>query len=140
MKKDEAIQIVKPHLKQERFEHTLRVADTAVRLAEKYGGSLEKVELAAILHDYAKYFPLEDMQQIISESDLSDDLLDYHHELWHGPAASVLVKRRHGVMDTDIQNAIHYHTTGRASMSKMEMIILLLTILSREDHFRVSMK
>ncbi|RYG74756.1 HD domain-containing protein [Lentibacillus lipolyticus] len=125
MRKDEAIEIVKPHLKKERFEHTLRVADTAVQLAEKYDESVEKAELAAILHDYAKYFPLEDMRQIINGSDLPNDLLDYHHELWHGPAASVLIKQKHGISDLDIRNAIHYHTTGRAGMSRLEMILFV---------------
>ncbi|GAA0442916.1 bis(5'-nucleosyl)-tetraphosphatase (symmetrical) YqeK [Lentibacillus halophilus] len=125
MKKDEAIDIVRPHLKQERLEHTLRVTDTAVQLAEKYDEDSEKIELAAILHDYAKYFPLEDMKQLIKENDPANDLLDYHHELWHGPAASVLVEQRHGITDKDIRNAIYYHTTGRADMSQMETILFV---------------
>ncbi|TRM12766.1 HD domain-containing protein [Lentibacillus cibarius] len=125
MKRDEAIQIVKPLLKQERFDHTLRVAETAIDLAKQYDESQEKAELAAILHDYAKYFPLEDMQQTIRESNLSKNLLDYHHELWHGPVASVLVEQRHGITDPEIQNAICYHTTGRAHMSRMEAILFV---------------
>ncbi|SFA69844.1 putative HD superfamily hydrolase of NAD metabolism [Lentibacillus halodurans] len=125
MKADEAIDIVKPHLKQERFDHTLRVADTAVELAEKYDVQAEKAELAAILHDYAKYFPLDKMSQIIKESELPNDLLDYHHELWHGPAASVILQQEYGVTDSEIRSAIHYHTTGRANMSQMETILFV---------------
>ncbi|QKY69516.1 bis(5'-nucleosyl)-tetraphosphatase (symmetrical) YqeK [Lentibacillus sp. CBA3610] len=125
MKTDEAISIVKPHLKQERFDHTLRVAETAEELAGIYDEDVEKVRLAAILHDYAKYFPLDKMKQIIEESELPNDLIDYHHELWHGPAASVIIKQEHGVTDPDIRNAIRYHTTGRAGMSKMETILFV---------------
>lgn len=123
MKKDEAISLVKPYLKTERFEHTLRVAETAVKLAELYNEPVDKVELAAIFHDYAKYFSLEYMEQIIKEGQLPQDLLDHHHELWHGPVASIIVEREFGISDTGIHSAIHYHTTGKADMSKMDMII-----------------
>lgn len=125
MRKDEAITIVKPHLKVERFEHTLRVAETAVDLAKKYNESQEKVELAAIFHDYAKYKPLEEMEQVIIESELPNDLLEYHHELWHGPVAAVLINRDYGIDDHDIQSAIHYHTTGKEKMSKLDMIMFV---------------
>lgn len=125
MNKDEAINIIRPHLKQERFEHTLRVADTAVKLAVLYDEPVEKVELAAILHDYAKYFSLEKMETIIKESDLPEKLLEFHHELWHGPAASVLIEREHGITDSGIQSAIRYHTTGKANMSNFDTIIFV---------------
>ncbi|AXI09520.1 phosphohydrolase [Oceanobacillus zhaokaii] len=125
MDKNEAINIVKPHLTKARMEHTLRVAETAVKLANRFGESAEKAELAAIFHDYAKYRSLDEMARWIKESTLPKDLLDYHHELWHGPVGSLLIEREHGITDADIKNAIHYHTTGRANMSKFEMIIYL---------------
>ncbi|HLS07620.1 bis(5'-nucleosyl)-tetraphosphatase (symmetrical) YqeK [Lentibacillus sp.] len=125
MKTDEAIDIVRPHLKQNRFEHTLRVAETAVDLAENFGEPVEKIKLAAILHDYAKYFPLEKMAQIIKDNDLPQDLLSYHHELWHGPVASVIIEKDHGITDADIKNAVRFHTTGRAGMSKFETILFI---------------
>ncbi|SFD56073.1 putative HD superfamily hydrolase of NAD metabolism [Lentibacillus persicus] len=125
MNEDKAIDIVKPHLKQERFDHTLRVTETAAELAAKYDADIEKVRLAAILHDYAKYFPLDKMKNIIKNSELPNNLLHFHHELWHGPAASVIVYEKHGVSDTDIRNAIQYHTTGRAGMTTFETILFV---------------
>src|SRR5699024_5245340 len=117
---DEAIAHVKPHLTKERFDHTLRVAQTAVKLAEVYNESTEKAELAAIFHDYAKYRPLAELRRWIGQSYLPKDLLDYHHELWHGPVGAMLIEREYGIKDTDVQNAIYYHTTGKANMSKLE--------------------
>ena len=122
---NEAKKQVKPHLTKERYDHTLRVAETAVKLAEKYDGSTEKVELAAIFHDYAKYRPLDEMKRWIVESPLPKDLLQYHHELWHGPVGSILIDREHGINDLEIREAIQYHTTGRANMGKLEMIVFL---------------
>lgn len=125
MKMDEAAKLIKPHLTVERYEHTLRVAETAVELAARYGESAEKAELAAIFHDYAKYRPLDEMRRWILNSPLPKDLLQYHHELWHGPVGSILINREYGIDDPEICQAIYYHTTGRANMSKLEMIIFL---------------
>lgn len=125
MKRDEAISRVRPYLTKERFEHTLRVADTAIELAAYYNESKEKAELAAIFHDYAKYRPLDELRRWISESYLPKDLLDYHHELWHGPVGALLIEWEYGIRDTDMKNAIYFHTTGRANMSNLEMIIFL---------------
>lgn len=125
MKKDDAISSVRPHLTKERFEHTLRVANTATELAEIYNVSAEKAELAAIFHDYAKYRPLDELRRWINESYLPKDLLDYHHELWHGPVGALLIEREYGIRDADVQQAVYSHTTGRAHMSKLEMIVFL---------------
>lgn len=125
MKKNDAINHVKPHLTKDRFKHTLRVAETAGKLAALYDQPSDKVELAAVFHDYAKYRALDEMKRWIINSRLPKDLLHYHHELWHGPVASILIDREYGIVDPEIRNAIMYHTTGRANMSKIEMIIYL---------------
>ncbi|GAB3050647.1 bis(5'-nucleosyl)-tetraphosphatase (symmetrical) YqeK [Virgibacillus ainsalahensis] len=125
MKIDEAINYVKPLLTKERFEHSLRVAETAVKLAKLYDESEEKAELAGVCHDYCKYRPLEKMKKQILESSLPKDLLQFHHELWHGPVGALLLEKELGINDKSIQNSVHYHTTGRANMSKLELIIFL---------------
>ncbi|WP_404453092.1 bis(5'-nucleosyl)-tetraphosphatase (symmetrical) YqeK [Virgibacillus necropolis] len=125
MRKDEAIKIVQPALTEERFKHTLRVAETAVGLADMYQVSKEKVELAAIFHDYAKYRPLKEMKEFILNSQLPNDLLDYHHEVWHGPVASVVVEEQFGINDREIKDAIRYHTTGKAGLGIVEKVIFL---------------
>lgn len=135
MKIDEAIAYVKPHLTQVRFDHTLRVAETALQLAEVYKVSAHKAELAAILHDYAKYRPLEELKRWIRESYLPKDLLDYHHELWHGPVGSLLIEREFGMKDADVQDAIYYHTTGKANMNDLEMIIFLADYIEPGRNF-----
>lgn len=125
MKIDDIILQVKSQLTVERFEHTLRVRDTAAELAQKYGEDKDKIEIAAVCHDYAKYRPLDEMKRWIIRSTLPKDLLHYHHELWHGPVGAILSELELGIKNPGIQSAIHYHTTGRANMSKMEMIIFL---------------
>jgi predicted HD superfamily hydrolase involved in NAD metabolism len=125
MERSEALSLVEPHLKKERFEHTIRVADTAISLANKFGEDVKLIELSAIFHDYAKYRDKEELKRWIEKEPLPKDLLNYHHELWHGPVGAILVKREIGIYNADVLSGIHWHTTGKANMSKFEKIIFL---------------
>ncbi len=123
MKSDEAILLVQSKLTTKRFEHSMRVADTAKELSKLYEVEEMKAELAAILHDYAKDFPTDKLKQLLMEGQFSEDLLLYNQELWHGPVGAYLLKTEHGITDRDILNAVRFHTTGRAQMSKLELIV-----------------
>ncbi|WP_153464626.1 bis(5'-nucleosyl)-tetraphosphatase (symmetrical) YqeK [Sediminibacillus terrae] len=125
MERSEALAIVEPHLTKARFEHTVRVTDTALELADKYGGKLKTVELAAIFHDYAKYRDREEMRGWIIHEPLPKDLLEYHHELWHGPVGALLVQREVGIQDNDVLSPIRWHTTGKAGMNHLEKLVFL---------------
>ncbi|GGP12552.1 bis(5'-nucleosyl)-tetraphosphatase (symmetrical) YqeK [Oceanobacillus neutriphilus] len=117
---------LKERLTEARYEHTLRVTDTAIVLAETFHESVEKAKIAALFHDYCKYDSLEEMKKIIeTNSKLPDLLLSFHHELWHGPVASVQIEEKYAVTDQEIKDAIFFHTTGRANMTKLDKIIFL---------------
>ncbi|WEG14205.1 bis(5'-nucleosyl)-tetraphosphatase (symmetrical) YqeK [Pullulanibacillus sp. KACC 23026] len=119
-------QQVEQLLPEKRFNHTLRVAETAVALAEKYGESTEKTECAALLHDVAKFFDKDRMEEIIlKESNIPDDYLKYPISIWHAPVGAVYARDHFQITDQDILNAISYHTTGRPEMSLLEKIIFV---------------
>lgn len=126
MDRNTALAIVKEQLTERRYEHTIRVTDTALELAEKFGTDRDKTELAGILHDYAKYRSKEEMQAVIErEEGLPDELLSFNIELWHAPVGAVLVEEEVGITDSDILRAIRYHTTGRSGMTLLEKIIFI---------------
>jgi predicted HD superfamily hydrolase involved in NAD metabolism len=106
-----------------RFAHVLRVAETAVILADRFGEDKEKAETAALLHDVAKAMPKEELRQIVEEEGDPARVLGFHHELWHGPAGAVISHKEFGITDTDILAAVRFHTTGRAGMSRLEKVI-----------------
>lgn len=135
MNREKALQKVKPHLTEARYEHTIRVLETAVELGERFGEDQSKIELAAAFHDYAKYWNKEEMKKIILENDLPEDMLAYQSELWHGPVGAVLVRKEYGIEDQDILNAIEWHTTGHANMSKLEKIIFLADYIEPGRNF-----
>lgn len=123
MKIEEARLLIKQELPSERYHHTLRVAEAAVKLATLHNVNRKHAELAAVFHDVAKYRPYDELKHYIQRSSLPCDLLHYHHELWHGPVGSIIVKETYGITNEDIQHAIRYHTTGREGMSQLELII-----------------
>ncbi|GAA0330663.1 bis(5'-nucleosyl)-tetraphosphatase (symmetrical) YqeK [Oceanobacillus sp. FSL W7-1293] len=117
---------LKERLTKGRYEHTLRVTDTAVELAVNFHESVENATIAALFHDYCKCDSLEEMKQTIeTSSELPDVLLSFHHELWHGPVASVRIEENYAITDQEIKDAIYFHTTGRANMTKLDKIIFI---------------
>lgn len=125
MDRNQALEIVKQQLTDKRYIHTVGVMETAIELANRYGCSEKQAEIAAIFHDYAKFRPKEEMKAIIIEQNMPQDLLQFHHELWHAPVGAYLVHKEVGINDIEILDAIRYHTSGRAKMSTLEKIIYL---------------
>lgn len=126
MNNEEIRQKVETILPERRYQHTLRVVETAKKLAEKYGGNQEQVETAALLHDVAKFYEKERMEAILlNEPTISKDYLNYHISLWHAPVGAVVARDDFKINDTDILNAISYHTTGRVGMSLLEKLVFL---------------
>ncbi|WP_347549518.1 bis(5'-nucleosyl)-tetraphosphatase (symmetrical) YqeK [Pseudalkalibacillus hwajinpoensis] len=125
MNRAEALELVKPHLTEHRYIHTIGVMDTAVELAVKYGANREKTELASIFHDYAKFRPKDEMREIIAENNFPEDLLDHSSELWHAPAGAFLVRKEIGITDEEILNAITYHTSGRPDMTLIDKCVFI---------------
>ena len=119
------METVKRDLPAKRWQHTVGVMQSSVELAHKYGVDPAKAELAALLHDYCKYWPTEKQRQVILESDLPKDLLQYDKPLWHGPVGAYVVQRDFGIDDEEVLDAIRYHTSGRVGMTLLEKVICL---------------
>ncbi len=108
-----------------RWKHTLGVVETAIELAERFGGDVRKAELAALLHDYSKAWPISRMEQIIREQGLPSELLDHDRELWHAHVGAWAVQAEHGIADEEVLDAIRYHTSGRERMTLLDKIVCL---------------
>lgn len=121
----EADEAVKHVLSEKRYAHTIRVMETAEELGRQYGGNLESIKLAALLHDYAKCFTVDELKKNIKKYSLPSSLLNHHYELWHGPVAAAIMEYEYGIDNKDILHAIYYHTTGRAGMMTVEYIIFV---------------
>ena len=109
-----------------RYTHTLGVIDAAIYLAKKYGENEEAAYMAALLHDYAKDFSKEQLEEYMRQNNLEvDEIMANAYQLIHGKVAAHIAKYEFNIYDENILNAIEYHTTGRREMSKLEKIIYL---------------
>ncbi len=113
---------LKPH----RYEHTLSVSYTAVCLAMRYGCDLKQAELAGLLHDCARQYKVNEMEQQCRKYQI--EISGAEHEnplLLHAKLGAWMASSKYHVKDPAIASAIRYHTTGRPDMSLLEKIIYL---------------
>lgn len=123
---------LKKHLTKERYEHTRGVAYTAAALAMRYNPDIEnetfvkRTYLAGMLHDCAKCMKNEKRIRICMENNISISQVEIENPfLLHGKVGAYIAKKKFGIEDNDILNAIVWHTTGRPNMSLMEKIIFI---------------
>src|SRR5699024_3089789 len=123
--REELIEEVKKTMSKKRFKHVLGVEQTAVQLAKEYAADVEKTSIAALLHDVAKEQSEDEMRDIVISENLNLDLLQFGSQVWHAPVGAVLAKREYGVTDSEILEAIEYHTTAAPEMSLIAQIIFV---------------
>ena len=133
--RNELIENVKLQMKESRFQHVLRVEKAALKLAEKNHVELEKASIAALTHDYAKEFNDEEMKTIIKEGNLDSSMIPFGNNIWHGPCGAYIVRKKLGVTDEEILNAIRNHTTGAPEMSVLEQIIYVADYIEENRVF-----
>jgi predicted HD superfamily hydrolase involved in NAD metabolism len=113
-------------LKPDRFDHTLGVAYTAANMAFIHGADVEKALIAGFLHDCAKCMSHEEQVKICEKNKIEiSEVERRNHSLLHAKVGMYLARTRYDVYDTDILNAIRWHTTGREDMSLLEKIIYI---------------
>ncbi len=113
-------------LKPDRFDHTMGVAYTAASMAFVHGADVEKALIAGFLHDCAKCMSHDEQIKICEKNNIDiTDVERKNHSLLHAKVGMYLARTRYDVYDTDILNAIRWHTTGRENMSLLEKIIYI---------------
>ena len=115
---------LKEMLSSQTYAHSLSTYKTALELARRFGVSEKKVGLAAILHDCAKSMPYDELMYNVGKYKISVDKLELKTEsLLHAPVGSKLANVLFGITDSQILNAIRYHTTAAPVMSIIAKII-----------------
>lgn len=131
---------LKYNLNEERYIHSLGVMESSVELAQMFKMDIEKARITGLLHDAAKCFSNEKLLDIIHKNipEVQDcELLNY--KTLHAPVSAYLARENFGITDTEILNAIRWHTLGRCSMTDFEKIIFLadkIEARTRDAEFR----
>lgn len=130
MEFEEYQELLQQKLSIPRYEHSLRVVDTALEIGSKFGLNPERVRMVALLHDYAKDMPREELLEIGQKEGLiADPVEEMQPDLLHGPVGAFLCERELGIQDDGVLKAIRYHTTGNEQMSILEIVIYLADLL-----------
>lgn len=108
-----------------RYLHSLSVGKKAIEIAKTFNFDLDlkKLEIAGILHDYAKYEPLSRYEEIVFKYNLDPDLLNLNYKLLHSVLGDYIVREDLDINDLEILNAIKYHTLGSLEMDKYAEVI-----------------
>ena len=128
MKREKIEAKLKKELDEQRFLHTLGVMKTAREMAKRFGEDEDKAELAGLLHDCAKCMTLPQMLKAAKGAPV-DPLMCESKALLHALAGCCMARDVYGVEDEDVLQAIRWHTTGRAGMSRLEKIIYLADVI-----------
>lgn len=123
--REQLIEIVSGQMPAKRWKHVEGVMETAVVLAERYGADKEKADLAALLHDLAKFWPVERQEAMIRDNGLNPELLEHDKQLMHAEIGAFVAQRDYGIEDPEVLDAIRYHTSGRVGMTKLDKIVCL---------------
>ncbi|HAJ69779.1 MAG: bis(5'-nucleosyl)-tetraphosphatase (symmetrical) YqeK [Alkalibacterium sp.] len=125
LNRKELINIMNESMSSSRYQHVLRVEQTALKLADKYDIDKEKVSIAALAHDYAKERPDAEMRDLIISENLELDMLQFGNNIWHGPLGAMLMKNEFELEDEEVLEAIKVHTIGGPMMGRIAQVIYI---------------
>lgn len=107
---------------EKRYNHSLRVIDFALKI--NTGLNEDKIRLASLLHDCAKYNENYYLEKYKDYCKFDNDILE-NKAIIHSFLGKIVAKKEYNIDDEEVLNAIKYHTTGRENMTQLEKIIFL---------------
>lgn len=113
-------------LDENRYTHSLKVAETAVEMARRYGADEKRIYIAGLLHDCGKSYRGDAAREYVERIGYNPDEIEWLQPgLLHGVIGEHLAREEYGITDPEILSAIRWHTTGRPGMSLLEKIIYI---------------
>lgn len=117
---------LKKELTDSRYRHTLGVTYTACALAMRYDVDLKKARMAGLLHDCAKCIPNAQKIEICTKKNIPVKKFELEHPvLLHAKLGAYIARKDYGCQDTEVLDAITWHTTGKPEMTTLEKITFI---------------
>lgn len=116
---------LKKNLSEYRYEHSLRVAEVASKLACVYQIDPNIAYLVGLVHDVAKEFSEEENKKILEENKINIEDIDLSNSrIVHADIGAIVARSRYG-FDEEMCHAIRCHTTGDLNMSLLDKILFV---------------
>ncbi len=119
-----------------RYNHCLNVAVEAKRLAALYGANTRKAYTAGLLHDITKELPQKEQLQMADDFGIiMTDLEKRAPKLWHAITGAAFIQNSLEIKDTEIIDAVRYHTTAKKDMGLLCKILYLADYTSADRDY-----
>lgn len=133
---DEMRHELQRRLKKNRFAHSIGVANTAVKLAKKFGADEEKTYIAGLLHDCAREFETEQLPAEAEKRGINfGEVEKFVPLLLHAYIGAKMISEVYGVNDSEISQAIYRHTVGAKNMSTLDKIIYFADMIEPNRNY-----
>ena len=130
--------LLQQSLKPKRYEHSVRVYMTALKMAEHYHANVNKVAIASLIHDCGRQIPKEDSVAKAKELGIPVDPVEETQPiLLHAKLGVYYAIHKYGVSpdDREVLDAIRYHSTGTVDMTQTAKIVLLADLIEPGRNF-----
>ena len=112
-------------------KHVLEVAETSLKLADRFLLDSEICYKSALLHDISSIIKPKDMIVIANENNMLLDISEQKYPfLLHQRISKLIAFQYFGITEKDILSSIECHTTLRSKPSKYEMVLFLADKIS----------
>jgi predicted HD superfamily hydrolase involved in NAD metabolism len=128
--RQQLLDLLRQVLSEEKYTHSLGVEKTAIELANIYHVDEKKAGLAGLIHDITKC-----MDNVALAREYGIESFTSKKTL-HAYTGAIYIERNDITRDSDIINAVKYHTTGREAMSILEKIIYLADLIEPGRDYR----
>lgn len=136
LKIEEMKRLLKESLPLKRYKHSLEVYETAVKLAKEHKLDVDKVAVAALLHDCGREVAGRDSLAKAAELGIAVDETEANQPiLLHAKLGVYYARHKYGVEDQEILDGILYHTTGAKNMTPLAMAVYLADLLEPTRDF-----
>jgi len=118
-----------------RFMHSRNTALMAWDICSRFGLDAQRGYLAGIAHDMCKSMGERELVRLArADGGGSSKLEKEKPSLLHARAAAVLVRRKYGITDDDILEAIRCHTTGSRDMGSLAKAVYVADKIEISRH------
>lgn len=128
---------LKQNLNRDRYEHSVRVAETAHMLALRFSLNADKAYIAGLLHDCAKDIDISNLIKIAEEMgiEINEVQREKPMKFLHANVSAYIAEKLYDISDKDILQAIRLHHEGSVDMSSFDKVIALSDMIEPNRKF-----
>ncbi len=121
-------EFVKKTLPEKRLIHTAEVTVTALKKVKELGLDKDKVVLACILHDCAKYIDYRSVKGFKLPEGVPAPVV-------HAFLGAFVAEKMLKISDEEVIDAIRYHTSGKANMSTLGKLLFVSDMVEKNRSY-----